>query len=715
MSKTLVIVESPAKAKSIGKFLGKKYTVKASMGHVRDLPKSQFGVDIEQNFEPKYITIRGKGDIIKELRSAAKNADKVLLASDPDREGEAIAWHLQHMLGIDPQEACRIEFNEITKPAIQGSVKHPRKIDVPRVDAQQARRVLDRLVGYNLSPLLWRKVRKGLSAGRVQSVAVRLIVEREEEIRAFKAEEYWTLTALLNTGKSKFEAKLIKAAGEKVEISSKEQMDKVVQALNSLEFKIAEVKKREKKRNPSAPFTTSSLQQEAYRKLNFTARKTMMVAQQLYEGLDLGKNLGTIGLVTYIRTDSTRVSELAVEETKQFIMERYGREYYPEEVRQHQAKGKIQNAHEAIRPTSVNILPDDIKEFLSKDQYKLYKLIWDRFVASQMSPAVLDTTTIDIGAGTYLFRANGSVLRFPGFMKVYIEGKDEDTADESNALLPDMPQGTVLGVQDLEPKQHFTEPPARYTEATLVRKMEEAGIGRPSTYAPTIETIQARGYVVREQRHLFPTELGEIVVDLLKRHFQEIIDVEFTAGMEESLDHIEEGELNWKNVIQNFYTPFKEVLDKAEEEIGEIEIEDEVTDQVCEMCGRFMVKKIGRFGKFLACPGFPECRNTKPLLEEIGVACPKCQAPIVARRSKKGRKFFGCSRYPDCDYLSWERPAGKNCPDCSQPLVIKPNKKGTKLVCTNKECGHEEVLPMGESVSKEQILDTSGVYQDSLN
>jgi DNA topoisomerase I len=715
MSKTLVIVESPAKAKSIGKFLGKKYIVKASMGHVRDLPKSQLGVDVENDFEPKYITIRGKGDLIKELRTAAKTADKILLASDPDREGEAIAWHLQHILRIDPEQACRIEFNEITKPAIQGSVKSPRKIDVNRVDAQQARRVLDRLVGYNLSPLLWRKVRKGLSAGRVQSVAVRLIAEREEEIREFKSEEYWTLTAALNTAKAKLEAKLVKVEGEKIEISSKEQMDQVLLGLQNLEFKIQEIRKREKKRNPSAPFTTSSMQQEAHRKLNFTARKTMMVAQQLYEGLDLGKELGTIGLVTYIRTDSTRVSDLAVEETKQLVTEKYGADYYPEEARKHQAKGKIQNAHEAIRPTYVTILPESIKAVLSRDQYKLYKLIWDRFVASQMSAAVLDTTTIDISVGKYLFRASGSVIRFPGFMKLYIEGRDEDNPDEASELLPDMSEGTVLELKELLPKQHFTEPPARYTEASLVKKMEEAGIGRPSTYAPTIETVQTRGYVVREERHLFPTELGEIVVDLLRNHFPNIIDVEFTAGMEESLDQIEEGELAWKSVMQGFYSPFKETLDKAEEEIGEIEIEDEVTEHVCEMCGRFMVKKIGRFGKFLACPGFPDCRNTKPLLEEIGVACPKCQAPIVARRSKKGRKFFGCSGYPECDYISWERPAGRPCPNCSLPLVIKPSKKGTKIVCTSKECGYEEVVPTGEEPTKEDILNATGVYQDSSN
>jgi len=715
MSKVLVIVESPAKAKSIGKFLGKKYTVKACMGHVRDLPKSQFGVDIEHDFDPKYITIRGKGDIIKELRSAAKGAEKVFLASDPDREGEAIAWHLLHLLSLKQEDSCRIEFNEITRLAIQNAVKHPRKIEQERVDAQQARRVLDRLVGYNLSPLLWRKVRKGLSAGRVQSVAVRLIVEREEEIRAFTPEEYWTLTALLNFNQGKFEAKLVKEGSEKIEIHGQAEMERVLSAVKGKDFRLQEVRKREKKRNPPPPFTTSSLQQEAYRKLNFTARKTMLVAQQLYEGLDLGKDLGTVGLVTYIRTDSTRIAEVAVEEAKDFILQKFGTEYYPKEARKYQAKGKIQNAHEAIRPTSVTIMPEGVKELLSRDQYKLYKLVWDRFLSSQMSSAVLDTTTMDFGVDNFIFRSSGSLIRFPGFMKVYIEGKDEDSPDEVSGILPDLSEGIMLAPDKLEPKQHFTEPPPRYTEATLVKKMEEAGIGRPSTYAPTIETIQARGYVAREAKHIFPTELGEIVVDLLIKHFRDVIDVEFTAGMEEKLDGIEEGELEWKQVIKGFYSGFKETLDKAEEEIGEIEIEDEVTDQPCEVCGRMMVKKIGRFGKFLACPGFPECRNTKPLLEEIGVPCPKCSAPIVARRSKKGRKFFGCSRYPECDYISWERPAGKNCPQCSEPLVIKFSKRGgNKLACLNKECRYEEAVPTADAATKEEILLESGSFQNSV-
>ncbi len=714
MSKVLVIVESPAKAKSIGKFLGKKYSVKASMGHVRDLPKSQFGVDVENNFEPKYITIRGKGDIIKDLRTAAKAADKVFLASDPDREGEAIAWHLQHLLNLDQNEACRIEFHEITKPAIQSAVKHPRTVEVDRVDAQQARRVLDRVVGYNLSPLLWRKVRKGLSAGRVQSVAVRLIAEREEEIRSFTPEEYWTLTAVLGAAGDKIEAKLVKEGNDKIDVRSKQEMDRVLAEVKGKNFTLQEVRKREKRRNPPAPFTTSSLQQEAYRKLNFTARKTMLVAQQLYEGLDLGKDLGTVGLVTYIRTDSTRVSELAVAEAKEFITAKFGPEYYPEEVRKHQAKGKIQNAHEGIRPTSVQILPEKVKDRLTRDQYKLYKLVWDRFVSSQMSATVLDTTAMDFNAGNFIFRASGSVIRFPGFMQVYIEGRDEDAPEEAGGILPDLQEGAVLKLKSLDSRQHFTEPPPRYTEASLVKKMEEAGIGRPSTYAPTIETIQTRGYVVREDKHLFPTELGEIVVELLKSHFPDIIDVEFTAGMEEKLDGIEEGKLEWKAVIRDFYQSFKATLEKAENEIGEIEIEDEVTDQPCEQCGRMMVKKVGRFGKFLACPGFPECRNTKPLLEEIGVPCPSCGAPIVVRRSKKGRKFFGCSRYPECEYISWERPAGKQCPRCDKPLVIKFSKRGgNKLVCLDKSCRYEEMA--GEQVTKEQILADGGVYQDSAN
>lgn len=714
MPKVLVIVESPAKAKTIGKFLGKNYTVKASIGHVRDLPKSQFGVDIDHDFEPKYITIRGKGDIIKELRTAAKSVDRVLLASDPDREGEAIAWHLQHLLNLEANEACRIEFNEITKPAIQNAAKNPRTVDFDRVDAQQARRVLDRLVGYNLSPLLWRKVRKGLSAGRVQSVAVRLIVEREEEIRAFRPVEYWTLTAMFSTAEGTFKAKLVKKGQEKIEIHSQQEMEQILQALMGFEFSVKEIRKREKKRYPSAPFTTSSLQQEAYRKLNFTARKTMMVAQQLYEGLDLGKELGTVGLVTYIRTDSTRVSEEAAAEAKDFVTSRFGSEFYPQEMHKQQQKGKIQNAHEAIRPTYVHILPESVKDVLSRDQYKLYKLIWDRFIASQMSAAILDTTTMDIAAGEFIFRANGSVLRFPGFMKVYIEGRDEDSFDEDSELLPDLAEGTRLKIPKLEHKQHFTEPPPRYTEASLVRKMEEEGIGRPSTYAPTIETIQTRGYVVREQKHLFPTELGEIVVDLLKKHFPDIVNIEFTAGMEQKLDGIEEGQLGWKSVIGEFYKDFKPTLDKAEEEIGAIAIEDEVTDQPCELCGRMMVKKMGRFGKFLACPGFPDCRNTKPLLEEIGVACPKCGAPVVARRSKKGRKFFGCSKYPECDFISWERPAGKDCPECGQPMIIKASKRGEKILCPNKECRHEESFQQ-TAETKEDILAQDGLWQNSSN
>ncbi|MBC9783402.1 type I DNA topoisomerase [Heliobacterium chlorum] len=694
-NKVLVIVESPAKAKTISKFLGRRYQVKASMGHVRDLPKSQFGVDVENDFEPKYITIRGKGDLLKELRSAAKKSDHILLGTDPDREGEAIAWHLAQVLGLDDKEPCRIEFNEITKTAIQNAVKNPRPVERPRVEAQQARRILDRLVGYNLSPLLWRKIKKGLSAGRVQSVAVRLINDREEEINDFKPEEYWTLTAELKATKGALKARLNRYDDAKIEVNNQTEMNRILAELKGQPFVVSEVKTREKRRNPSAPFTTSSLQQEAYRKLGFTARKTMMIAQQLYEGLDLGKDEGTVGLVTYIRTDSVRVSETAIDDVRTHILGRFGPEYLPAEPRQYESKGKIQNAHEAIRPTAVAREPEGIKGIVTNDQFKLYKLIYERFVASQMSSAVLDTTTIDIKAANYGFRASGSVLKFPGFMKVYIEGKDEESSDDEG-LLPEVAVDETLALKKLDPKQHFTQPPPRYTEATLVKALEEKGIGRPSTYAPIIETIVARGYVAREEKQFFLTELGEVVVDLLKEHFPDIIDVEFTASMESKLDSIEEEEYEWKKVLRDFYEPFRETLEEAEEEIGEIEIADEVSDQLCEVCGTNLVVKQGRFGKFLACPRFPECRFTKPLLEEIGVPCPKCGGAVVLRRTKKGRKFFGCSNYPECDYVSWERPTDVPCPQCGKLLVQKESKKmGTRRVCTTEGCGFEEVLPEG--------------------
>jgi len=689
LSKTLVVVESPAKAKTISKFLGNKYFVKASMGHVRDLPKSQFGVDTKNGFTPKYITIRGKGEIIKELRAASKKADQVLIASDPDREGEAIAWHIQQLLGLNENEPCRIEFNEITKPAIKKAVTQPRLIDYNRVNAQQARRILDRLVGYNLSPLLWRKIKKGLSAGRVQSVAVRLICDREEEIEAFEPQEYWSLTGLFaKTGYSPFEGKLYKKGEqkfEKFEIRSKEEIDQILENLKGAYYFVDKIERKEKLRRPAEPFITSTLQQEAYRKLNFTARKTMMIAQQLYEGLDLGKE-GTTGLITYIRTDSTRVSDIARKETEDYIKERFGAQYIGKEAQRSSSKAKAQDAHEAIRPTTIYREPDQIKEYLTNDQYKLYKLIWSRFLASLMSPAVYDTTGVDIKAGEYTFRASGSVIKFPGFMKVYIEGRDDGEKEEEN-LLPELVVGEDLEIISLEGKQHFTQPPPRYTDATLVKALEERGIGRPSTYAPIMETIIKRGYIVRENKQLYPTELGIIVVELLKKHFPKIIDVEFTASMEESLDRIAEGELEWVKLLEAFYTPFMVDLEKAEKEIGQIQVEDEVTDEICEQCGRKMVKKFGRYGKFLACPGFPECRNTKPLLEPTGVSCPRCDGMLVVRRSKKGRKFFGCDRYPQCDFVTWNQPSTIKCPHCGGLMVEKKSAgKGITLKCINENC-----------------------------
>lgn len=694
MSKTLVIVESPTKAKSIGKFLGKNYTVKSSMGHIRDLPKSQLGVDVENDFQPKYITIRGKGDTLKTLKESAKKADKVLLAADPDREGEAIAWHLKTYLGIEDGAKCRIEFNEITKPAIQAAVKKPRPIDMDRVNAQQARRVLDRLVGYKLSPLLWKKIRKGLSAGRVQSVAVRLICDREEEIEAFVPVEYWSLSGDFLAENKPLTAKLFKISKEKAEIGNKEEMDRILAELEGNSYIVSSIAKKEKKRNPSPPFTTSSMQQEAYRKLGFTARKTMQLAQQLYEGLDVGEE-GAVGLITYIRTDSTRLSETAQEDARDFIKNKYGEKFIPEKVRQYESKGKIQNAHEAIRPSSVFRTPDKLKEFLKPQQYKLYKLIWERFVSSQMSSALLEVTTVDIRANgqngnmemaearDYIFRAAGTIIQFPGFMQVYIEGKDDDTK-EDNDLIPKVTEGQELKLTKLTPKQHFTQPPPRFSEASLVKTLEEKGIGRPSTYAPIIDTIVARGYVVREEKQFMATELGKIVVDLLKEYFPNIIDVEFTAGLEQELDQVEEGSVAWKKIISEFYYPFEKTLEYAEEQIGEIEIADEVSDEICEKCGRNMVYKMGRYGKFLACPGFPECRNAKPILKSIGVKCLACGGDIVERKGKKGRTFFGCSNYPNCEYVSWDKPTGEACPECGTMMVEKVAKNKEKTTfCPN--------------------------------
>ncbi|NGP62555.1 type I DNA topoisomerase [Paenibacillus thiaminolyticus] len=694
MADSLVIVESPAKAKTIGKYLGSKYIVKASMGHVRDLPKSQMGVEIEQDFAPKYITIRGKGSVLKELKDARKKVKKVYLAADPDREGEAIAWHLAHALELDETEACRVVFNEITKQAVKDAFKSPRQINMDLVHAQQARRILDRLVGYKISPLLWKKVKKGLSAGRVQSVSVKLIIDRENEIDAFIPEEYWTITAKLEAGKSKFEAKFYGMNGVKMELANEAEVNEVLAALQKQAFVVSEVKEKERLRHPSAPFTTSSLQQEAARKLNFRAAKTMSVAQQLYEGVDLGKE-GTVGLITYMRTDSTRISPTAQEEAKEYIGSQFGAEYVPETPRQYAKKAaNAQDAHEAVRPTSVLRSPDQMKPFLSRDQHRLYKLVWERFVASQMTSAVMDTMTVDLQAGDVTFRANGSKVRFPGFMKVYVEGNDDGTV-EDDKLLPPLKTGDKLKQEAIEPKQHFTQPPPRYTEARLVKTLEELGIGRPSTYAPTLETIQKRGYVAIEEKKFVPTELGELVIQLMEEFFPEILDAEFTAHMEEDLDHVEEGQQDWVKVLSDFYESFEKRLQVAEEEMKEVEIEDEVSDEICEKCGRHFVYKMGRFGKFLACSGFPDCRNTRPIVKDTGVACPKCkEGKLVERRSKKGRVFYGCDRYPDCDYVMWDRPSVKPCPSCSSLMVEKRSKQGTKLQCT--QCDHHEMLQDNE-------------------
>ena len=696
LGKTLVIVESPSKAKTIEKFLGKnKYEVLASLGHVRDMPKSQFAIDIENDFAIKYITIRGKGDKIKELKKAAGKADRVLLAPDPDREGEAIAWHLMEILKIDETEPCRIEFNEITKDAVKNAVKNPRQLNYNRVNSQQARRALDRIIGYQLSPLLWRKVKKGLSAGRVQSVTVRLICEREEEINSFIPEEYWTLDNHFQIGSHSMIGKLSKIDGKKAEIGSKEQMDSVLHDLEQAEYVVSDLKVQKKSKNPAAPFITSSMQQDAYRKLNFTAKKTMRVAQQLYEGISLGKE-GSIGLITYMRTDSTRIADVAKADTAAFIKEHYGEQYVPKEQKEYKNKNNAQNAHEAIRPTYVNKTPELIKEYLSNEQYKLYKLIWERFVASQMASAQMEQTTVITRSGRYDFTTSGTVIIFKGYMEVYEEGKDEEK-EENQTLVP-VEKGQQLDSKKLVPKQHFTQPPARYTEATLIKTLEEKGIGRPSTYAPTVETVLARNYVVREAKQFYPTELGILVVDLLKEHFPDIIDVNFTAGLENKLDGIEEGAYYWKDILRDFYGPFEKELAAAEEKIGPVKIEDEVSEEICEKCGRNMVIKMGRFGKFLACPGFPECSNAKPLLEKINVTCPQCHnGEVVLRRSKKGRTFYGCSDYPECSFVSWDRPTGERCPKCDGIMVERNTKKGKLIICNNKECNFEPV----EQTSKE--------------
>jgi len=686
MANYLIIVESPAKSKTIKKFLGNNYKVVASMGHIRDLPKSQLGVDIENDFEPKYINIRGKAPLINELKKEAKNCKKVFLATDPDREGEAISWHLAYLLDIPKKNLFRITFNEITESAVKNAIANPREIDMNLVDAQQARRVLDRIVGYQISPLLWKNVKKGLSAGRVQSVALKMIVDREEEIEKFIPEEYWSLTAKLEDSKSKkvFDAKFYGTKNEKIEITSKGQADKILTDLKKAKYTVTSIKPGEKKRNPAPPFITSTLQQEASRKFNFGTSKTMMIAQQLYEGLEV-KGYGTIGLITYMRTDSTRISSEAQEEAKRIIIEKYGSDFYPTTPNIYKSKKNAQDAHEAIRPSYISITPDEVKSSLTNEQYKLYKLIWERFMASQMASAIYKTLSIDIDANNYLFKATGSQIKFPGFMTLYIESTDENT-DEKDILLPALEEGQLLKEKELLPEQHFTQPPARYSEAGLVRALEEKGIGRPSTYAPTISTIIARGYVDREKKILYPTELGTIVTHLLTEHFKDIMDVAFTASMEENLDNVEEGEIRWKKIIRDFYKPFKETLDLAEEHIGKVELKYEESDVPCEKCGRMMVIKQGKYGKFLACPGFPECRNAKPIVEETKYHCPICQGKILVKKTKRGKKYYACENSQACKFMIWEAPTDENCPNCGNFMY----KKGKKFICSNQDCNYEK-------------------------
>lgn len=692
MGKNLVIVESPAKAKTIGNLLNKrKYEVVASVGHIRDLPKSTLGIDVDNNFEPKYITIRGKGPVVKDLKAKAKKSDHVLLATDPDREGEAISWHLAHILNIDEKDEVRVEFNEITKDAIRKAIDNPRTIDLDLVDAQQARRILDRLVGYKISPLLWKKIRRGLSAGRVQSVAVKLVCDREDEINEFIPEEYWKIKAKLKNGRESFESEFYgierDKKDEKLELASRAEVDKVLDSIDKEKLLVRDLKLGTRRRNPYNPYTTSTMQQDSYRRLNFSSRKTMAVAQQLYEGIDI-KGEGTIGLITYMRTDSTRISQEAVGATKKFIEDKYGKEY-SNGGRTYEGKKKkeTQDAHEAIRPTSTFREPINIKEYLTNDQYKLYKLIWERFVSSQMSAAIYDTISVNLTSNGYIFRSSGSKLKFPGFLKVYGTSDDNDKDKE----VPILKEGEDVSIESIDPTQHFTQPPARYTEASLIKVMEELGIGRPSTYAPTIGTIVSRKYVEFDNRAFIPTELGRLVNDVLIEYFDAIINEEFTANLEERLDDIASGDTKWKNVVSDFYGEFHVLLEKAEDEIKEIEIKDEVTDEICEKCGRNMVIKYGRYGEFLACPGYPDCKNTKPIVHGLGVKCPDCGNELIKRKSKKGRVFYGCSGYPDCKFVSWDQPIKEACPDCGGLLTRKKTKTKETTKCINKECGYEKI------------------------
>ena len=686
MARYLVIVESPAKVKTIKKFLGSNYVVTASNGHVRDMPKSQMGIDIENDYEPKYITIRGKGEILAKLRKEVKKADKIYLATDPDREGEAISWHLSKALKLEDKKFYRISFNEITKNAVKASLKNPREIDMDLVDAQQARRVLDRIVGYKISPLLWAKVKRGLSAGRVQSVALRIIADREEEIDAFIPEEYWTLDANL---KVKGERKLLTAKfygteKNKVTISSKEELDAIVKEVENADYSVADIKKGERTKKAPVPFTTSTLQQEASKALNFATAKTMRIAQQLYEGVDI-KGSGTVGLITYLRTDSTRISEEADAAVREYINVGFGEEYVAEgDAKKTSDKKIIQDAHEAIRPTDVTRTPAAVKEFLSRDQFRLYQLVWKRFIASRMQPARYETTSVKIAAGQYRFTVAASKVSFEGFKSVYTEAGE--AKEENNVLLKGLDMDSVLTKESLDTKQHFTQPPAHYTEATLVKTLEELGIGRPSTYAPTISTIIARRYVAKENKNLYLTEIGEVVNHIMKQSFPSIVDVNFTANMESLLDGVAEGKVRWKTIIENFYPDLEAAVEKAEKELEQVKIEDEVTDVICEQCGRNMVVKYGPHGKFLACPGFPDCRNTKPYLEKIGVPCPICGKDVVIRKTKKGRRYYGCEDNPECEFMSWQKPSTKKCPRCGAYML----EKGNKLVCSDEQCGYVE-------------------------
>lgn len=684
MHKYLVIVESPAKVKTISKFLGANYKVMASQGHVRDLPKSQMGVDVEHDYEPKYITIRGKGDILAALRKEAKKADKVYLATDPDREGEAISWHLAAALKLEDKDIYRITFNEITKNAVKASLKEARKIDMNLVDAQQARRVLDRVVGYGISPLLWAKIKRGLSAGRVQSVALRMICDRENEIDAFIPEEYWTMEASLNIKgeKKPLVAKFYGDRNGKIDIKNAAQMQKILDEVKNSGFSIESVKKSEKIKKSPLPFTTSTLQQEAAKTLNMSTKRTMNIAQQLYEGVDI-KGRGTVGLITYLRTDSTRVADEAKVASKDYISENYGEKYLPQSSNAKKDDKKIQDAHEAIRPTDLSLSPALVKESLQRDQFRLYQLIWKRFVASQMAPAQYETTSVRIGAGEYIFTVSASKIVFDGFMSVY---KTDDDNEETNALAKGLDENSILTLDDVNGTQHFTQPPAHFTEASLVKALEEQGIGRPSTYAPTISTIIARHYVIKENKNLYISELGNAVNNIMMTAFPTIVDVKFTANMESLLDGVAEGTVEWKEIIRNFYPDLKIAIDEAEKELEHVKIEDEVTDVICDKCGRNMVIKYGPHGKFLGCPGFPECHNTKPYLEKIGVACPKCGKDVILKKTKKGRMFYGCEGYPECDFVSWQKPSDKKCPKCGGYMI----EKGSKLVCADETCGYVE-------------------------